>query len=649
MHLHARLFVATVLVVLCALVAQAAAKKRVALLAIEGKGGDDVTVAVEEVLAREVTVLSDGLFRRRQERMGITVLNERGYARVSAALLADAVVTGTWRTAGRRFRLTLVVRSGRTGAVVGKVVEVVRERELSRDEKEAIAAKLLPLIRDVELVTADGDGDGSGTGADGDGAGGGADDEGTGDGDDGNTSGGDTGGGETVATGDDGDGADGDDADDGGGDESATGTEETGDTAAAESAATDEATATSDDESWDDSEGGIGPIGGKTFAYVRAPLDDDEFQQISASVWLNARPRFSDTASASFELAFDALEASLVNNDRLRINLREAYVSLRKRGWLLRAGQQILPWGASDVINPTDFLTARDFRFFVVDNEQSRKGALSLLLAHATPRFEVKLVATPRFVGSNVLVPSAALPAGVTIAEPATLPATMKDTEVAAKVKLSGRGWDIALVGFRGWNHTPELELVSATPTEVVMRHTHRKIIAGGIDGSASIGKLVFRAEGSYIVPLDNAEGEDISRLPPMAFAVVGVERSLGDRLRVQAQLIGRHYPYWRDPDDEMDPVAATNALFLDYQDQRRPSATLRIAYQSEEGRLEAEVFGAMNFIGTDFLVRPLLGWRPVEAVSLQVGVDVYGGPDDRPLGALNPFSGAFSQVSYTF
>jgi hypothetical protein len=648
---HARLYAATILIVLCALVAPALAKKRVALLAIEGKGGDDVTIAVEEVLSRDVTVLSDGLFRRRQERMGITVLNERGYARVSAALLADAVVTGTWRSAGRRFRLTLVVRSGKSGAVVSKVVEVVRGRDLGREEKDAIASKLLPIIADLALNTGEGE---DTSDAD-------TSDTGTSDHDAGDT---DTDTDATDST--DSDASETSDATDGESTESGDATtdgESSGTTG--ETSTTDETTETADtadttegtettestDDSWDDSEGeaGLGPIGGKTFAYVRAPLDGDEFQQISASVWLNARPRISDLASASFELAFDGVETSLVSKDDLRISLREAYVSLRKRGWLMRAGQQILPWGASDVINPTDFLTARDLRFFVVDNEQSRRGALSLLLAHATPRLEVKLVVTPRFPSSSVLIPTSALPAGVTIAAPEEIPADVKDTEVAGKIKLSGRGWDIALVGFRGWNHTPELELVSATDTEVVLRHTNRRIAAGGLDGSASLGKLVFRLEGSYVLPLANRNGEDPSRMPPMIFGVVGVERPLGDRLRAQAQFIARNYTYWTDPATAMDPVAPINALLLDYQDQFRSAGTLRVAYQSEEGKLEAEVFAAMNFVGNDFLVRPLLGWHPVETVALQVGVDVYGGPKDRPLGALHAFSGAFSQVSYSF
>ena len=92
-----------------------------------------------------------------------------------------------------------------------------------------------------------------------------------------------------------------------------------------------------------------------------------------------------------------------------------------------------------------------------------------------------------------------------------------------------------------------------------------------------------------------------------------------------------------------------SSSLLLDYQDQLRPSATLRIAYTSADERIEAEIFAAMNLVGNDYLIRPLIGWHPVEAVSIQVGYDGYGGPIDRPLGALYPFRGAFAQVSYTF
>lgn len=631
---------AAILIVLGALAAPALARKRVVLLAIEGKGGDDLTAAVEQVLAREVTVLSDGLFRRRQQRLRLIQLTDQAYARISADLLADAVVTGTWRSTGRRWRLTLVVRHGRTGAVVGRVTEVFRGRELEREDKEALAARLLPLLRDLDAPpgAADGGGDGD---APVDGAGGGDD-------------GGDDGG--ADATDEAGPGG----ADDGGAASEDVATEDaaTGDATPGDDAPGDDAAA---DDAWadDDGAGGIGPISGRTFAYVRAPVDGGDFQQVSASVLLSARPRFNDAASAAFELAFEDAAVALSGAEGLRVYAREAYVSLRRRGWLVRAGHQIQPWGASDVVNPTDFLTARDYRFFAADPEHTRRGALALLLSHATPRLEVKLVVTPRFPASRVLIPTSALPAGVSLGEPEHIPAAVDNTEVAAKVKVAGGGWDVAVVGFRGWNHTPELELVSATDTELVLRHTHRRIVAAGLDASASVGKLVFRLEASYVVPTDNADGADATRLPPVAAAVLGVERPLGQRLRAQAQLLARAYPQWTDPATVRGPddattaarrgLAASNALLLDYQDAQRPAATLRLAYQSEEGRLEAEIFGAMNLVGRDFLVRPLIGWRPVEPVTLQVGVDVYGGPRDRPLGALEDFGGAFGQVTYVF
>lgn len=630
---------------LCALAAPASAKKRVALLAIDGARGDDVTAAVEQVLAREVTVLSDRLFRRYQEQLNITRLTDNGYALVAGELLADAVVTGTWRRAGRRWRLNLVVREGRSGAVVAEVVETFRARTLGQDEQDALADRLLPVIRRIaplvptedetepdDVPPADdpqraGDGDGHGDG------------DGDGDGDADN----------------DGDG----DVDDDAGDELPASTFGMSAPPADDGDAQDEPDDADRGDDDDDGALGLGPIGGRLFGYARAPVDGGDFQQVSASLWLTARPRFGDRASASFELAIDEIAVSATDEARLRIALREAYVSVRERGWLLRAGQQILPWGASDVVNPTDFLTARDYRFFVVDSEQTRKGAVSLQVAHATPRLEATLVVTPRFPTTNLLIPTSALPDGVALDAPATIPAALRDTEVAGKLKVSGRGWDLAVVGFRGWNHTPELELVSATDTAVILRPTHREIVAAGVDGSASVGKLVLRLEASYVVPIDNRDGADATRLPPLAFGVLGIERPLGDRVRVQAQLVARAYPQWTDPATVAGPdpaataalqgLAATNALLLDYQDPQRPAVTARLAYRSEEGRIEAEVFGAVNLVGNDYLVRPLLGWRPVEAVTLQVGADLYGGPTDRPLGALDAFAGAFGQITCIF
>lgn len=406
------------------------------------------------------------------------------------------------------------------------------------------------------------------------------------------------------------------------------------------------------------SEAGIGPIGGETFTYVRAPLERGNFQQVSASLWLRARPRMTEATSSTIELAVDRIEVGPTDSQRFRFALRDAYVSLHKGGWLLRAGQQIIPWGSSDVVNPTDFLTAHDYSFYAVETEKTRSGAISVLVSHAWPHVETTVVATPIPPSTVLLLPPSALPMGIKLIEPVPFDTKLENTEVAAKVKFSGRKWDLAFVGFRGFNHTPEFELVSADDNGAVVRQNHHGIVAGGFDGSTSVGRLVARLEGS-VVRTKNDNGSDPTIQPTYAYGVFGLERPLGDRVRVQAQAIARTYPRWSAPATAMgaDPattsamqgVAAANALILDYQDRARTSATLRVSYLSAEERWAAEVFGAVNFIGGDFLVRPLVVWHPTEAVAIQLGADIYGGPRTRPLGAMHPFNGVFLQTSFAF
>jgi len=98
-----------------------------------------------------------------------------------------------------------------------------------------------------------------------------------------------------------------------------------------------------------------------------------------------------------------------------------------------------------------------------------------------------------------------------------------------------------------------------------------------------------------------------------------------------------------------MRGIAASNALLLDYQDPRSSAATVRAAYTSEQGKLEVELFAAMRLVGRDYLVRPLVSWHPTDAVTLQAGLEAYGGDRARPLGALHPFSGAFMQTTFAF
>ena len=100
--------------------------------------------------------------------------------------------------------------------------------------------------------------------------------------------------------------------------------------------------------------------------------------------------------------------------------------------------------------------------------------------------------------------------------------------------------------------------------------------------------------------------------------------------------------------------IGDANALLLDYQDEVRPAASLRVAYATEDDTFEAEVVGYVNLrrdplARSDYLLRPMLTYRFRDPLKLVVGVDYFGGPSATPLGALHPFSGAFVEAAYTF
>jgi hypothetical protein len=170
----------------------------------------------------------------------------------------------------------------------------------------------------------------------------------------------------------------------------------------------------------------------------------------------------------------------------------------------------------------------------------------------------------------------------------------------------------------------------------------------------------VLRAESAYVVT-DNPQGTNPLIQPTHWDSVVGVERSGFDgHLRVQAQGMTRYHPSYAPPSSAFGPdpastvadaaIAQANAVLENYVTQLRVAATLRVAYSALEDKIGLEVFALANLNdGHDFLVRPLVTYRPTDALRFEGGAEIYGGPATSPLGALSDYSGAFLQATYEF
>lgn len=417
---------------------------------------------------------------------------------------------------------------------------------------------------------------------------------------------------------------------------------------------------------------------GRVFTDVYAPakdLDTSSYRQASASVWLQGDPQLGEHGSARFILTGDAIEndtpSALGGSSRqFRLGLREGYFGYAKNGWEFRFGKQILPWGKSDAINPTDLLGAKDYTFFNPDEEVRRLGPLALWLnwtpAQGNSPFNFTLIAIPVFAQSRLLVPSTAVPSGFTLSGTPQAPAqTLGNTETAFKAGYAASSWDVSAFVFRGFNHIPEFAITGTTvspttglPTAFTVGQVFHRYRAAGGDTSFTSGNWIFRGETAYVWT-ENDDGANPLVQPSHWDSVAGVERPIGDDFRVQAQFVYRYFPSYGAPStaSASDPITAAarqgiaraNALLLTYQDKSRPGATFRFSYSNESSGIDAELFVLGNFVGGDYLIRPKASYAWTQALRTTLGIDWYGGPADRPLGSMKAFNSVFAEGKYSF
>jgi len=415
------------------------------------------------------------------------------------------------------------------------------------------------------------------------------------------------------------------------------------------------------------------PISARLFGDAYVPLRwpwDRSFVQLSTSAWLGADPSWNQTIGAKLLGSADVIYDSSAGAGRYRLRAREGYLYARGTGWEVKAGQLLISWGQADAVNPTDFLTAKDFTFFNPDEEVRREGAPGASMTW-TPAggsspvtFTLVFVALP--AQSTLLLPPGLIPPGVlyvntrpSIWERATT-SGLDDTAAALMVAYAGSGWDASLIGYRGWSSLPELAYAGydATTGLVLINPVYHRIGAAGVNASTSLGSWVLRAEGAYVIT-ENNDGENPLIQPSHLQSVGGVERPLGSKFRVGVQGIWRWNPRLAPPENApytdvysqmVNPLlAGANAILFGYQAHNQVSATARVGYSDEVHLINVDLFAIYNFYGGDSFIRFKASYGLLQSLKLTLGFDRYAGPIDSPFGAMKPFSAAFAEAMFTF
>lgn len=409
---------------------------------------------------------------------------------------------------------------------------------------------------------------------------------------------------------------------------------------------------------------------GRIFTDVYAPLTEvsqKSLNFVGTSAWLVADPKLDEDTSARLILETNLTESSGSGGDAdtliAQVTLREAYASYSRGSWDLRFGRQIIPWGKSDGINPTDFLGAKDFRRFNPDDEIKRIGGTALKAAFTPDQGASPLTVTavwqPVFPRSRFLVAPESVPASVVFLNDQFPTRNLTNSELALRATYFTPGWDLSLTGFHGWNHLPEYAFAQINSSaQVEIAPNYHRIRAVGFDFSKTFSEWILRLESAYTWTENDAGINPV--IEPSHFdSVLGLEKTFGEYVRLQVQGILRYHPSYSPPSEASGAtplveninrqVAALNALLQGYQLQRREGASFRLAYTNEKAGWEVEGAAVGYFESRDYLLRPKVTRSFTDTFKASVGLDFYGGPEDTQFGALHYYNSLYFEAKYSF
>ncbi|MFN0313703.1 MAG: hypothetical protein ACKVQA_01520, partial [Burkholderiales bacterium] len=279
-------------------------------------------------------------------------------------------------------------------------------------------------------------------------------------------------------------------------------------------------------------------------------------------------------------------EEDIFGYKRSTNRVREAYFDFRHEQWDFRFGKQLVAWGRTDRLNPTDNLTPRDFTLLSPEFDEDRFGSLAAKAALNwgkgnsltmvwLPDFESHEFAftnTPA-VTFNHQKPSSARQFGV-------------------KYDVSGGDIDWSVSFYDGFDLTPDVSLAQATATHALINLTHNRIKVLGADAATTRGANRYAVEAAY-THTEDSNGTNPAIKNPHFYGVFGLEHDFTNNLSGIVQYFYRHVFHFSPLDGISDPdvrnAATNNAVLNNQYDENQHGLSARIAKKWMNETLEGE------------------------------------------------------------
>lgn len=360
----------------------------------------------------------------------------------------------------------------------------------------------------------------------------------------------------------------------------------------------------------------------------------------ASSLWVKSGASLFDGKAALYGEGWLRDDSYYKSDYPAKAELREGYLDFSTDNFDLRAGRQIIAWGRTDAVNPTDNLIMRDYTLHAPEDADQKSGVGALKGAYSAGDYRIIAAWLPEFRPNRLPFPKGTPP--MTEGKP-----DGAWNQWAAKVEYVGSDYDCSVSYFDGFDRNPDFALGGSG---ITMRYGRLKVY--GADGAFTSGRYGFRAEAAYLASEDST-GQDPFTKNPVFFAVAGGDRTFGDNLNVNLQYLFRQVVNYRAPESitpsAAPPLAEAAAFASNQYDETQHGLTFRIGDKWLNDTLKAEIAGLVWLQHGDSLIRPKVSYALNDTVSLSMGVESYQGPRNSFFGRLTDFTTFFFEVRWGY
>lgn len=383
------------------------------------------------------------------------------------------------------------------------------------------------------------------------------------------------------------------------------------------------------------------PFGECRTGYWSSNRNLDDKEAISkATCFVNWHPSLGEGMRLGMNARLGVRDAG--DGEDAHGRLREGFLEIESGALTWRIGRQIIAWGRSDRINPTDSLSPRDLTLLVPDDDEQRNGINAALVRYNIDNSLSVTAVAAQFEANRI--PLGSLPQNLIRSTDPGRP------EWALKLDRSGGGVDWSISYFDGFDRFARYRVDFTSPTTPVFRSTYERMQTLGADFAWAQGAWTMRGEFSYSHLEQSCTTCELNRRK-VARAVFGVDRDFWDTANINFQLFSVVRSY-QDP--ESVPAARKPfSLALDRLNSefaaREWGMTFRVSNRFLNDRLKLELAAIADMTNQSLVLRPRASYAFNDSLKLGVGIDYFRGDNQTFFGARKKNDAAFIELGLIY